>query len=169
MTNAGEGLPGSAPITLASGASRARPQATLVLGFDRDEASHAALAVGMDMAERLEADLAVVHIVNLGDYPISPEAPDWEERAQEALAEERHDVEQALVGHRFGWSYEARYGSPVHTLIDVAEERDALMIIVGRHGDGVSEGLRRLIDGSVSRRLVKTATRPILVVNRHRP
>jgi nucleotide-binding universal stress UspA family protein len=49
-------------------------------------------------------------------------------------------------------------------LIQVAEERAALLIVVGRHEHGVSERLRRLIDGSVSHRLTNRGGRPVLVV-----
>ena len=141
------------------------PGARLVVGFDHDEASRAALRTAVDLAGRLGARLTVVHIVNLGDYPINLDAADWELQAQENLADERRLVEEALSDHHFGWSYEAWYGSPGATLIRVADAQDALMIIVGRHGHGVSEGLRRLIDGSVSRNLINRCHRPVLVVS----
>ncbi|SDY79138.1 Nucleotide-binding universal stress protein, UspA family [Modestobacter sp. DSM 44400] len=164
--NGGSGAGGASgdAVLVADSAGQAAPRTTLVLGFDRDEASDAALAVAVDLADRLQAHLAVVHVVNLGDYPVDPDTPGWEDQARETLAEERGRVERALHGHRFGWSYEAWFGSPVDSLVRVAETRDAFMVVVGRHGHGVSEGLRRLIDGSVSRRLIKTCGRPVLVV-----
>jgi nucleotide-binding universal stress UspA family protein len=73
-------------------------------------------------------------------------------------------VERALRRHRYGWSYEAHAGTPVDVLVRAAEDRDAYAIVVGRHGRGLSEGMRRLIDGSVSRRLLSTGGRPVLVV-----
>lgn len=140
------------------------PAATVVVGFDRDAVSQAALAVGADLAGRLAARVVVVHVVNLGDYPIDPESLDWEQQAQQTLTEERRIVEQVLADHPFGFRYEARHGSPVHALVSAAEAHDALLIVVGRHGSGVSENLRRLLAGSVSRQLVKAAARPVLVV-----
>jgi nucleotide-binding universal stress UspA family protein len=137
---------------------------TLVVGFDRAEVSRTALRVGADLAARLAARLVVVHAVDLDDYPIDPEAADWEDQARRALAEERRTVGEVLAEHRFGWSYEARSGPPVDALVATAEAHGALMIVVGRHGSGVSEALRRLLEGSVSRRLVKAAARPVLVV-----
>lgn len=151
-------------LTVAIGQPRTAPETALVVGFDRDDVSRAALDVAADLAARLAARLAVVHVVNLGDYPVSIEAPDWEEQGRRMLAEERRSVEQALAGHRYGYTYEAHYGSPVETLVTVAEAHDALMIVVGRHGSGVSEGLHRLLEGSVSRRLLRAAARPVLVV-----
>lgn len=155
----------SGPTVMLSGsAPSVQPQTNLVLGFGRDEASNVALGVAHDLADRLHAYLAVVHIVNLGDYPIDSDSPDWERQARLTLDEERSRVQRVLVDYRFGWSYEARYGLPVDVLLQVAEERDAFLIVVGRHGHGMSEGLRRLIDGSVSHRLMKRGARPVLVV-----
>jgi nucleotide-binding universal stress UspA family protein len=146
------------------GGPRQGPAARLVVGFDHDEASQSALAAAVDLAGRLHARLIVVHIVDLGDYPINVDAPNWEESARENLADERRLVAEALQDHEFGWSYGAWFGSPAGTLIQVADAEDALMIIVGRHGHGLSEGLRRLIDGSVSRQLAMSCHRPVLVV-----
>jgi nucleotide-binding universal stress UspA family protein len=139
-------------------------EVTLVVGFARDDVSRAALAVAADLAGRLAARLVVVHAVDLTDYPVDPEADDWEEQARRTLAEERSTVQQLLATHRFGWCYEAHPGSPVDALVTVAEAHDALLIVVGRHRSQVSEGVRRLLGGSVSRRLVAAAGRPVLVV-----
>jgi nucleotide-binding universal stress UspA family protein len=151
-------------VTVAGRIPDAAPRTTLVLGFDRDRASDAALTAAVDLAGRLRAHLAVVHVVGLGDFPVDPDAPDWEDEARATLAEERARVEGTLGAHRYGWSFEVRSGTPVEVLVRAAEERDAYAIVVGRHGRGISEGLRRLIDGSVSRRLPATCGRPVLVV-----
>ena len=137
---------------------------TVVVGFDRDDASRAALEVAADLASRLAARLVVVHAVGLGDYPIDPESTDWERQGQQALAEERRTVEQVLAAHASGFVYEVRSGSAVEALVDAAEEHDALLIVVGTHGHSVGEGLRRLLQGSVSRRLPRRTARPVVVV-----
>jgi nucleotide-binding universal stress UspA family protein len=163
VTDEVEHSPGPA-VVVAAGTPDADPRTTLVLGFDRDEASEAALAVAADLAGRLQAHLAVVHVVDLRDHPIDPDSPDWEARARETLAEERSRVQRALRGHGHGWSYEVWHGSPVAVLRQVAEQRDAYAVVVGRHGHGAGEALRRLVDGSVSHRLLRACDRPVLVV-----
>jgi nucleotide-binding universal stress UspA family protein len=154
-------VPGAA---VSRGTASTQPRTELVLGYDRDEASQAALEVARDLGGRLHAHLTVVHVVTLGDYPVDPDGPGWEEQAEVTLADERSRVARALADHRFGWSYEARHGVPEEVLLHVADERDALLVVVGHHGRGTSEGLRRLIDGSVSRRLLRRCARPVLVV-----
>ena len=151
-------------VVVAEQEAHHEPDVTLVVGFDRDDVSRAALTVAADLAGRLAARLVVVHVVDLTDYPIDPEADDWEEQAQRTLSEERDTVQQLLAAHRFGWSYEARSGSPADALVTAAETHDALLIVVGRHGSRVGGLLRRLLGGSVSRRLVTATTRPVLVV-----
>ncbi len=56
---------------------------------------------------------------------------------------------------------EARLGDPVDAIVEAAEEIDADLIVVGTNDRGL---LDRLIGGSVSRELVKSAPRPVLVV-----
>jgi nucleotide-binding universal stress UspA family protein len=160
----GTAPPPSARVVVTGSDAHEQPAATVVLGFDRDEVSRAALAVTVELARRLAAHVVVLHVVGPGDFPVDVEDPDWERKAQAALAEEQATVEAALAGHPYGFRYEARTGPPVENLVRVAEEVDALFVVVGRHGPGVSEGLRRLLEGSVSRRLLAAAARPVLVV-----
>jgi nucleotide-binding universal stress UspA family protein len=46
------------------------------------------------------------------------------------------------------------------TLIDIAREREAAVVVVGSHGIG----LRRRLLGSVSRKLIEHCDRPVLVI-----
>ncbi len=57
------------------------PAFDIVVGVNRDPASQEALIVAADLARRLHAHLHVVHVVDLADYPIDPDASDWEQRA----------------------------------------------------------------------------------------
>jgi nucleotide-binding universal stress UspA family protein len=105
---------------------------SLVVGHSRDSASQEALRVARDLARRLNACLHVVHGIDLGDYPIDPDAADWEEQGERTLAEERDQVETALGTCPQGWTYSATRGDPVSLISAAAEDNDALMIIVGR-------------------------------------
>jgi nucleotide-binding universal stress UspA family protein len=68
--------------------------------------------------------------------------------------------------HRFtdaGFAVEkhVREGDPAHTLIDVAREQDADLIVVGAHG---TSGLARFHLGSVSSKLSHHAPASLLIV-----
>lgn len=143
------------------------PLAHLVLGHDRRPRSEVALAVAADLAARLRAELHVVHGIDLSDYPIDPDASDWEQQAQRALADQHQQVAAALADCDTGWSYHAWRGDPVELLSEVADDVDALMIIVGSRGEGPSKIVDRIFERSVSHGLINRQRRPVLVVPHH--
>ena len=139
--------------------------ARLVVGFDQQPVSLHALQVAADLAVRLHAELHVVHAVDLDDYPIDPDRADWEERAHAVLAHERELAQQLLSRTSVPWTYHAARGEPVHLLSAVAEEQDALMIVVGTRGHSRSSAIARLLEGSVTRALTgRHQHRPVLIV-----
>lgn len=136
---------------------------TLILGHGRDSSSDHALTVAADLGRRLGARLHVVHAICLEDYPIDPDAADWEQGAA-AVAEERRHVEHLLTDTAVQWSYEARHGEPPAVLTRAADEHHALMIVVGSRGEGLRRTLARLADPSVSHRVIGHLRHPVLVV-----
>jgi nucleotide-binding universal stress UspA family protein len=52
------------------------------------------------------------------------------------------------------------------TLIDIARQRGAAVVVVGSHG---ISGLRSRLLGSVSRKLIEHCDRPVLVIRDHSP
>jgi nucleotide-binding universal stress UspA family protein len=139
--------------------------ARLVVGFDRQPVSLQALDVAADLATRLDAELHVVHAVDLTDYPIDPDAADWDEQAEAVLAEEHQKVREVLNRQPVPWAYHAAHGDPVDLLTAVADERDALMIVVGTRGQSRAAAITRLLDGSVTRALTgRRQHRPVLIV-----
>lgn len=136
----------------------------LVVGHDRFPESDHALAVAARLAQRVRAFVHVVHAVCLDDYPIDPDADDWELRAVAVLDVQRHTVERLLTGIVSGWSYEVGRGDPGELLAAAAEAHDALMIVVGTRGGGLAPTLARLVDPSVSRWVTLHQRRPVLVV-----
>jgi nucleotide-binding universal stress UspA family protein len=136
----------------------------IVLGFDEEPQSQAALTYAIDLARRLDADLEVVHVVDLRDYPVDPDSDQWESGSSERLAFAMELVRTAVGKSTQSWSYYAWRGDPVHLLATVAEQHGALMIVVGTHGAGVAATFHRITSGSVSRGLVGHSHVPVLVV-----
>ncbi len=147
-----------------AGLGRAPADTSLVVGHSPHPASDAALRVAVDLARRLRADLHVVHGVDLFDYPVDPDAADWEQQARRSLDAQRRRVEAALADAPLGWTYQAAHGDPARLIAGVAEETDALMIVVGSHGEGPGATFERLLAGSVSRTVLRRQHRPVLVV-----
>jgi nucleotide-binding universal stress UspA family protein len=150
-------------------APRLAPQTQLVLGHDHHPHSQSALSVAADLAQRMHALMHVVHSIDLSDYPIDPDAADWEQQAQRVLQDQHQQVAQALKDSDTGWTYHAWRGDPVRLLATVAEETDALMIIVGTRGEGPGKVVDRILQRSVSHGLIARQYRPLLVVPHRNP
>ncbi|CRK57312.1 hypothetical protein [Alloactinosynnema sp. L-07] len=134
---------------------------TLTVGVDHRDLSVAVLAVAADLGTRLDADLHILHAVDLRDYPVDPDADDWESHADTALTALRDTVRDALTGFPGRWAFDVKIGEPAPVLRTAAEELDATMIIVGHHRHW-NPG--RVTRGSVGTALARTTHRPVLLV-----
>ncbi|MBO0873520.1 MAG: universal stress protein [Pseudonocardia sp.] len=143
--------------------------ATVVVGHRRDLSSERALAVAMDLGQRLNAQLRVVHVVELSDYPDDSDSADWEQRGEETLDQQRYRVERTLAGYTQDWGYEVRRGNPASELARVAQENNAILIVLGSRGSGIGAKISRLCRPSVSHGTIECQHRPVLVVPPPRP
>jgi nucleotide-binding universal stress UspA family protein len=140
---------------------------TLVVGHGQDPSSDQALLTAVDLARRMGGRLHIVHVIDLNDYPVNIDAPDWEQRGAESVAAEQRHVERMLADAPVPWTYEARHGDPTKVLCTAADERNALLIVVGSRGEGLRRALGRLMDPSISHGVIQRQYRPVLVVPAH--
>src|SRR5262245_24252227 len=141
-----------------------RPSSHVVVGLDRRPASHQALRFAIELAAPLNAYLHVAHIIDLQDFPIDPDGDDWEQRFADTLDQERTtacDLLSALPGN---WTYYAHRGDPAQVLAALAETHDALMIILGTARGGLMSAIDRVLNASVSARLIRHTHRPVVLV-----
>lgn len=143
------------------------PLKTIVVGLDFSETSLEALDLAKDLAERLDARLVVVHAVMV--HVAAPALPatyageDLNALFTHADEAARRRVESILAQEGLAGRVvaEVRPGDAVTTLLDVAAEQDADLIVVGTHG---RRGVARLMLGSVAENVVRSAGRPVLAV-----
>jgi nucleotide-binding universal stress UspA family protein len=140
---------------------------TLLVGHGRDPSSDRALLVAVDLGRRLGGRLHVVHVIDMHDYPVNVDAPDWVERGAATVADEQHHVEKMLADAPVPWTYEALSGDPATVLCEAAAQKDALLIVVGSRGEGLRRALGRLLDPSISHGVIQRQHRPVLVVPTH--
>lgn len=139
------------------------PERILLATDGSDDASLAARAA-VDLSNRGRAELHVVHAwrpMPHYAYPsLAPERyhPPYEEGARKILAEQIRHIEEAG-----GTLVEAHLvlGRPAETIVDLAEDLGAGLIVVGSCGLG---WVRRHLLGSVSEGVVHHARCPVLVV-----
>jgi nucleotide-binding universal stress UspA family protein len=135
----------------------------IVVGTDGSPGAEAAI---QQVIELTRGTGATVHLVCA--YPgksalerigmtARQESVDMRGVASDVLARDEYRFKDA------GFTVEkhAREGDPAHTLIDVANEQDADLIVVGAHG---TTGGRRFTLGSVSGKLSHHAPSSLLIV-----
>ncbi|WZH37815.1 MAG: universal stress protein [Microbacterium enclense] len=86
------------------------------------------------------------------------------EVARAALAEVESAAAVALAGHRVTWSVRQLIGDPALSLIQLADDVGASLLVVGTRKRGLGESLREFLTGSVAARLSHRQRRPVLVV-----
>lgn len=133
---------------------------SIVVGYDESPGARAALTTAIDLAQRFGQPLVLV-------YGISPPGGLGEEfrshsRALSELGRTAtgHAVEQATVGG-VETVVELVQAKPADALVEVADQHDAAVIVVGLWGESP---LRGAILGSTPHRLLHISTRPVLCV-----
>ena len=142
----------------------AQASAELVVGWDRQPASAAALRFAVGLSQRLGAHLHVVHIADFDDLPVDPDAWDWEQQFHDSL--EAHAVGARALLNELGanWTYHAMHGRPPDVLADLAEEVDAVMIVLGAPRGGMHSFIDTFAGQSVSYQLSRKHGRAVLLV-----
>jgi nucleotide-binding universal stress UspA family protein len=139
----------------------------LLIATDGSPAAEAAVTAGVELAESRDASVVLLHVVDPIDlrvkaahreYEFSEPPPDPESDeilCHAATVAETHGVEYEL-------ELRANSGLTVETILAVAEEIDAELIVMGsnRHG-----AIATAFFGSISHELLKRARRPVLVVH----
>jgi len=151
---------------------RGEPTRRIVAGTDFSDHALPALKAAADEAERVGAELIVVHSLDLiwapaaypamafGGAPFNISAENM--KRLEDVASER--LEESLKRLNVIGTSVVTTGSAGTALIDVASERKADLVVVGTVG---RTGLRRALLGSVAETVAKGAPCSVLVVRRH--
>lgn len=138
---------------------------TILVGVDAERGSEEALRRAIDMARGCDAELHVAHSVYVppGWWGAAPAVSVDVASLQEASADELwQQVEAALaefpdvVVHRHKLE-----GHPPDALLDLAEEVDADLIVLGTHGRGE---VSSFLLGSTGHRVIAHASADVLVV-----
>jgi len=131
----------------------------VIVGYDGSDGSKAALRAALDVAKAYGDKVTIAF--GYGVNPMAGEVKDYaaalrelaHKRVEEAAgiaAEVDGEVDAVLVEQ-----------SPAKALVELAEERDARMIVVGTHGESPLHGA---LIGSTPHKLMHISRRPVLVV-----
>src|SRR5579864_6803043 len=141
----------------------------IVCPVDFSEFSIRAYHYAVSLAEHYRAKLVAQHIVELWRYPYADYAASqgdyqefWralreggEERLREFVKKHTHDeIQPELVVHE---------GIAADSILSFAQARKADVIVMGTHG---RRGFDRLVLGSVTDRVMRTAPCPVLAISK---
>jgi nucleotide-binding universal stress UspA family protein len=135
----------------------------IVVGYDSSDTGRAALSAALDLAKDLGDEVVLV----FGYAPpgmwggeIAEHEEAIEELGEKVMAEGREQA--ASAGVEVAIEMVPKRGP--EAMVEVAEQRDARLIVVGSHGEAP---LRGAIFGSTGYKLLHVAERPVLVVPAH--
>jgi nucleotide-binding universal stress UspA family protein len=133
--------------------------ATLVVGYDGTDGARAALSAAAKLAQELGDVVVAVFAYSIGRLggEVADYAKAVEEHGRAVLEEARR------IGAEAGVELDTvlRERETAEGLIEVADERDARMLVVGSHGE---RPLKSALVGSTPTRLLHLSERPVLVV-----
>lgn len=135
----------------------------VLVGLDFSDISEAVLKTAGTVAQHFHAELLLNHCMTI--LPVSPAAmeadSDYSFIAQEYVEKElqRFAHLPMLKGLKTKWV--AAAGSPALSILDIAKESEADLIVMGTHG---RRGLKHLLMASVTEEVIRKAKCPVLSV-----
>jgi nucleotide-binding universal stress UspA family protein len=134
---------------------------------DFSEASNRSVVFGQLLAQEFGATLYVCHIIDLSSVAIYGEFQVDPVGQQERIRVDAEDQLQQLLGSLpVQWESIIEVGQPSEEIGRIVEEKQIDLVISATRG---RTGLKRLILGSVTERLMRSLTCPLLVVRSKDP
>ncbi|MFT4893138.1 MAG: nucleotide-binding universal stress UspA family protein [Candidatus Nanohaloarchaea archaeon] len=128
----------------------------ILLPTDGSEESEEAVNHAEELAERFEAEIHILHVVDIRKQAGEPRVPTQVESMRKTGEEIVDDI-----GDKFDLSTvkEVRVGIPHQEINNYVEENSIDLIAMGSHG---RSGLNRMLLGSVTEKVLRTCSVPIL-------
>ena len=140
----------------------------ILCAIDGSETSLKALEHAVDLSSKYNAELLILSVVNELSFPFAAEFGLWAKESHEAVTRmileslNSSMTEIRLKNPGLKVDAEIKEGRPASVIVEIAQERDFDLVVIGRSGYGLVE---RLVMGSVSSEVVNTCTKPVLIVN----
>ncbi len=129
--------------------------------------SEPARVLAVDFAKAFKAQLLIVHVIDSSGFPSDVDwvTPSMSGEINELLRHIQEAAEERMASLASKCELDVktylRVGFPPYEIVDVAHEQAVDLIVVGTHG---RTGVKYLVMGSIARSVLKTAHRPVLVV-----
>ncbi|MFO7460828.1 MAG: universal stress protein [Desulfatiglandales bacterium] len=134
----------------------------ILCATDFSDFSNHAIPYGIALAREFKAKLFLCHVIDLSSAAIYGEAVLALEEQQKRMTKHAHEeMERLMSKESIAWEPLITVGNAAHEIARLAAERRIDITITASHGRA---GLKRLILGSVTERLMRTLPCPLLVV-----
>jgi nucleotide-binding universal stress UspA family protein len=141
---------------------------SIVVGTDGSDTAKEAVRQAIELAKSLGAELLLVSahqpVARIRTTPETAQAPEdvqWMVSAREDVATLLSEAARAAEEAGIPVQTFQRQGDPADAILDVAEERDADLIVVGNKG---MTGAKRFLLGSVPNRVSHHAPCSVLII-----
>jgi nucleotide-binding universal stress UspA family protein len=135
---------------------------TIVVGYDDTDGSKRALERAAEIAGAFGGRLIVTSVAPVQYYAMRSRGPvgpgETVQDHRDLLEHARSALEAKAIEADYIWAA----GEPGDTIVEVADERNADLIVVGTREPGIVE---RLIGGSVSQEVAREAECDVLIVH----
>ena len=135
---------------------------TIVVGFDDTKPARRALERAADLAEAFGSKLVVTSVAPIFVGVARSAGPFDSVDSPAEHREQLRDARELLEARNLEADYVPAVGEPADTIVELAEDRNADLIVVGTREPGV---LERLLGQSVSERVEHEAHRDVLIVH----
>lgn len=140
------------------------PFKKILIAVDSSPFAMKAAKAGFDLAHDLNAEIALVFVIDRNKESVSVEAGPTREESEMVLLKEAQDTIDQLVkmynGDRQLYKFTPE-GFPKEEILNTAKEWEADMIVMGTHG---RTGLSHLFSGSVAEHVAKHANVPVMII-----
>lgn len=134
----------------------------ILLPTDGSDGADAALGYAIDHALAHDATLHVLYVIEETIPALEAGAPDvldtLEEEGQRIIENAREEAKAAGVESTRG---SVGGGSPYRQILEYVDDNDIDLVVMGTHG---RRGIDRILLGSVTEKVVRTAECPVLTV-----
>jgi len=135
---------------------------------DFSEPSLKSLKVAEELTEYFSGELNVVNVVtHVPTFPLATTAINFDIAAYEAELEKSamgklEEIAEKTLSNKIKYTLTILQGTPSGEIMHFADTEKADIIVIGTHGE---TGFRHFILGSVTERVVRDATCPVLTVH----
>lgn len=136
----------------------------ILVPTDGSEGTARAVEHAIDIAQKYDATVHALYVVNTSAYSTLPADSNWESIT--AALEDEGEAATTEIGERMSEAgvdsvTVVEEGIPHKTILNYADEKGIDLIVMGTHG---KSGLDRLLLGSVTEKVVRASETPVLTV-----